>query len=75
MIKHVQDKVEEHYWEADGLNEELLERFIINTCSDSSNSSDNSDSSDSDNDNSSSTSFSSKSSDEVRLFILHLLML
>ena len=35
LIKHVQKKVENHYWEADGLNEELLKRFIINTSSDS----------------------------------------
>ena len=34
MIKHVEDKVEDHYWEADGLNEELLERFIITNSSD-----------------------------------------
>ena len=38
LIKHVEEKVENHYWEADGLNEELLERFIINTSSDSSDS-------------------------------------
>ena len=36
LIKHVEEKVENHYWEADGLNEELLERFIINASSDSS---------------------------------------
>ena len=35
LIKHIEEKVENHYWEADGLNEELLERFIINTSSDS----------------------------------------
>ena len=39
MIKHVEQKVEDHYWEADGLNEELLERFII-TNSDSESSDD-----------------------------------
>ena len=40
MIKHVEDKVEDHYWEADGLNEELLERFIITNSSDSESSDD-----------------------------------
>ena len=39
MIKHVEKKVEDHYWETDGLNEELLERFII-TNSDSESSDD-----------------------------------
>ena len=29
LIKHVEEKDENHYWRADGLNEELLERFII----------------------------------------------
>jgi len=36
LITHVEEKVEDHYWEADGLHEELLERFIINTSSDTS---------------------------------------
>ena len=36
LITHVKEKVEDHYWEADGLNEELLERFIINASSDNS---------------------------------------
>ena len=39
LIKHVEQKVEDHYWEADGLNEELLEWFII-TNSDSESSDD-----------------------------------
>ena len=39
MITHV-EKVENHYWEADGLNEELLERFIITNSSDSESSDD-----------------------------------
>ena len=38
LIMHVKEHVEDHYWEADGLNEELLERFIINASSDSSDS-------------------------------------
>ena len=38
LIKRVEEKVENHYWEHDGHNEELLERFIINTSSDSSDS-------------------------------------
>ena len=36
LITHVEEKVEDHYWEVDGLHEELLERFIINTSSDTS---------------------------------------
>ena len=39
MITYV-EKVENHYWEADGLNEELLERFIITNSSDSESSDD-----------------------------------
>ena len=58
LIKHVQEKVEDHYWEADGLNEELLERFIINNSSDS----DSDDTADGDINDDSSTSFGSKSS-------------
>ena len=34
LITHVEEKVEDHYWEADGLIEELLEQFIINNNSD-----------------------------------------
>ena len=26
---HIVEKVEDHYWDADGLNEELLKQFII----------------------------------------------
>ena len=37
LIKHVQEKVEDHYWELDELHEELLERFLIHVSSDSSN--------------------------------------
>ena len=37
LITHVEEKVEDHYWEADGLNEELLEQFIIEIGSDDSN--------------------------------------
>ena len=36
LITHVEEKVEDHYWEADGLNEELLEQFIIEIGSDDS---------------------------------------
>ena len=39
LVKHVEG-VENHYWEADGLNEELLEGFIINNRSDSESSDD-----------------------------------
>ena len=59
LIKHVQEKVEDHYWEADGLNEELLERFIINS---SDSDSDSDDSVAADGDGSDSTSYGSKSS-------------
>ena len=38
LIKHFKEQVENHCWEADGLNEELLEHFIIYTSSDSSDS-------------------------------------
>ena len=31
LITHVKEKVEDHYWDTDGLNEELLEPFIIDT--------------------------------------------
>ena len=44
LINHVEEKVENHYWRADELNEELLEHFIINTDSDTSDSSDSSNS-------------------------------
>ena len=40
MIKHVEVEVEDHYWEADGLNEEVLERFVITNSSDSESSDD-----------------------------------
>ena len=36
LITHVEEKVKDHYWEADGLNEELLEPFIIDIGSDNS---------------------------------------
>ncbi|XP_065889075.1 uncharacterized protein [Dysidea avara] len=35
LIKHVQEEVEDHYWEQDGLHEELLEQFLIHVSSDS----------------------------------------
>ena len=35
LIKHFKEQVENHNWEADGLNEELLEHVIIYTSSDS----------------------------------------
>ena len=34
---HVEEKVEDHYWDTDGFNEELLEPFIIDISSDTSN--------------------------------------
>ena len=40
LIKHVEVEVEDHYWEADGLNEEVLERFVITNSSDSESSDD-----------------------------------
>ena len=36
LITHVKEKVEDHYWDTDGLNEELLEPFIIDISSDTS---------------------------------------
>ena len=39
MIKHVE--VEDHCWEADGLNEEVLERYVPTNSSDSESSDDN----------------------------------
>ena len=41
MAVHVEVEVEDHYWEADGLNKEVLERFIITNSSDSESSDDN----------------------------------
>ena len=35
LIAHVQTKVEDHYWEVDGLQLELVEEFIISTEGDS----------------------------------------
>ena len=66
-------KVEDHYWETDGHNEELLEHFIINNSSDSSNDDDWSDESvntgfsDGDSTSYGSRSESSNSSDEVEV--------
>ena len=40
LIKHIQEEVEDHCWEQDGLHEELLERFLIHVSSDSSDSED-----------------------------------
>ena len=36
LITDVKEKVEDHYWDTDGLNEELLEPFIIDIISDTS---------------------------------------
>ena len=36
LIMHIEEKVKDHYWEADGLNEELLKPFIIDISSDNS---------------------------------------
>ena len=66
-------KVEDHYWENDGLNEELLECFIINNSSDSSSDDDCADEgvntgfSDGDSTSYGSRSESSNSSDEVEV--------
>ena len=37
LITHVEEKVEDHYWDCDGVNEELLEPFIIDISSDTNN--------------------------------------
>lgn len=29
LVKHVQEKVEDHYWACDGLYQQVVERFII----------------------------------------------
>lgn len=42
LIKHVQEKIEDHYWEHDGLYEDMMERFIIQVGNDSSSSEDSS---------------------------------
>ena len=73
LIKHVQEEVEDHYWEQDGLHEELLEQFLIHVSSDSR------DSEDGDggiNDSSTTSNSESKSSSEptssdVRLFDIY----
>ena len=31
LVDHVQQKVEDHYWEHDGLDETMIDPFIINT--------------------------------------------
>ena len=33
---HIEEKVEDHYWDVDGFNEELLKQFIIEISSDDS---------------------------------------
>jgi len=60
LIQYVEEKVEDHYWGADGLNEVLLERFIITNSSDSESSDDDDDVNDGFLD-SDSTSFGSRS--------------
>ena len=40
LIKHLENEVKDHYWEANGLNEEVLERFVITNSSDSESSDD-----------------------------------
>ena len=48
LIAHVKEKVEDHYWETDGLQMELVEEFIILTEGDSESEEDSSSSDDSD---------------------------
>ena len=40
MAVLVEVEVEDHYWEADGLNEEVLERYVITNSSDTESSDD-----------------------------------
>ena len=35
LIRHVRDKVEDHYWTSDGLNKQTIRQFVINFGSDS----------------------------------------
>jgi len=64
LIQRVEEKVEDHYWEADRLNEESLEQFIItNSSSDSESSNDDNDV----NDGFLATSFGSKSESSANL--------
>ena len=44
LITHVQEKVEDHYWEADGLQSILVDEFIISLEGDSDSESEPSDS-------------------------------
>ena len=34
LFTHIEEKVEDHFWDANGLNGELLEQFIIDISSD-----------------------------------------
>ena len=65
MIKHIQDKVEDHYWNN---NEELLERFLIHVSNDSEDGGINDSSTTS---NSESESSSEPTSSNVRLFDIY----
>ena len=47
MIKHVQEKIEDHYWEHDGLYEDMMEQLIIQVGNGSSSSVDSSSAEDS----------------------------
>ena len=47
LIKHVQEKIEDHYWEHDGLYEDMMEWFNIWDSNDSSLSKDSSSTNDS----------------------------
>ena len=76
LIKHVQEEVEDHYWEQDGLHEELLERFLIHVSSDSSDSEDGDGGDGGINDSSTTSNSESESSSEptssdVRLFDIY----
>ena len=48
LIRHVRDKVEDHYWTSDGLYEQTIRQFVINFGSDSDSDTASSDDSDSD---------------------------
>ena len=50
LIKHMRDKVEDHYWTSDGLFEQYIRQFIIRFGSDSESDTDSWDDSDSDHD-------------------------
>ena len=71
LIKHVQEEVDDHYWEQDGLHEELLECFLIHVSSDSSDSDGGINDSSTTSNSESESASEPTSSDDVRLFDIY----